>query len=34
MQAKRDPIENILAEVCTRDRFTCQPCGKTMENSE
>jgi 5-methylcytosine-specific restriction endonuclease McrA len=26
--------EEILADVCRRDRFTCQPCGKTMENSE
>lgn len=34
MQANQNPMENILAEVCTRDRFTCQQCGKSMEQVE
>lgn len=25
-------MEQILSDVCTRDRFTCQRCGKTMEH--
>jgi 5-methylcytosine-specific restriction endonuclease McrA len=27
-------MEKILAEVCKRDQFTCQPCGKSMEHVE
>jgi len=27
-------MEQILSDVCTRDRFTCQPCGKTLEHVE
>jgi hypothetical protein len=34
MKATRDPMETILAEVCKRDQFTCQPCGKSMEHVE
>ena len=25
-------IEQILSEVCQRDRLTCQLCGKSMEH--
>jgi hypothetical protein len=34
MNASADPMEKILAKVCTRDRFTCQQCGKSMEHVE
>jgi hypothetical protein len=34
MKPTRDPMETILAEVCRRDQFTCQPCGKTLEHVE
>lgn len=27
-------MQQILSDVCTRDRFTCQPCGKSMEHVE
>ena len=27
-------MEQILSEVCRRDQFTCQPCGKSMEHVE
>ncbi len=27
-------MQQILSEVCTRDRFTCQQCGKSMEHVE
>jgi hypothetical protein len=32
MQGTRDPMEQILAEVCKRDQFTCTRCGKSMEH--
>jgi hypothetical protein len=34
MQVSRDPMEKILADVCMRDRFTCQQCGKSTEHVE
>jgi hypothetical protein len=27
-------MEQILSDVCRRDRFTCQQCGKAMADSE
>jgi hypothetical protein len=27
-------MEKILAEVCQRDRYTCQRCGKSLEHVE
>ena len=34
MEAHGVYMEEILAEVCRRDRFTCQPCGKSIEHVE
>jgi hypothetical protein len=34
MEARGVYMEATLAEVCRRDQFTCQPCGKTMEHVE
>ena len=30
----RDPLEDILTEVCARDRWSCQQCGKSLEHVE
>jgi hypothetical protein len=27
-------MEDMLAQVCIRDKFTCQQCGKSMEHVE
>ena len=27
-------MEQILSDVCKRDQFTCQQCGKSMADSE
>jgi hypothetical protein len=34
MEAHGVHREEILADVCRRDRLTCQQCGKTMEHVE